>query len=178
MAPRPAGKAPPRPAGVVGPRPLLDRPPGDRFRAPEPEPRLDHPSAARSVAFGVLGWAIIVAGWLAFEGVLGLDWGMVVVAAVGGWAIGSLVGSGAWSGIPHPSSGRIRLFAGVLAGSAWLGGQIVVYLWTRVTLPESGLDLGSRIAATPFTAYLGGIIGPLDALEIVLLVTTAWWAAR
>ena len=169
-----------RSPGEVAPRRLLERPPGERFGAGNaaPESRLEPASSGRAVALGTLAWVAVILGWLVLAGALGLDWGMIVVAAVGGWMVGTLVRSGAWSGGAHHPSLSLRLFAAVLAASTWLGGQFLVYLWTRVTLPASGLDLGGRIAATPFGDYLGGVIGPLDALEIVLLAAIAWLSAR
>ena len=156
----------------------LDRPPGERLAVPEPPPLLARPSAARAIADGVAGWALVTVAWLVLGGVLGLDWGMAVVAAAGGWLIGVLVTEGAWSGRPHVRRARPRLLAAVLALAAWLSGQVAVYLWTRLTLPESHLGFAERVAATPFPVYLGGIFGPLEVVEVVLMGAVAWLAVR
>ena len=103
---------------------------------------------------------------------------MAVVAAAGGWLIAALVTEGAWSGQPHVRRAGPRLLAAVLALAAWLCGQVAVYLWTRLTLPDSHLGFVQRVAATPFPEYFGGIFGPLEVLEVVLMAVVAYLAAR
>lgn len=181
---RPGGAAerpaPPPGGGEAGgpARRLLDRPPGDRFRVGEPEPPATSPALGRAFAFALAGWIGVVLAWLILAGIVGLDWGMLVVAVAGGWLVGTLGSTGAWAGRPHVPRPSPRLLAALVAASAWLGGQAAVYLWTRVTLPESSLDVGARIAALPFADYLAGVIGPLDAIELALLAAIAWAAAR
>ncbi len=45
-----------------------------------------------------------------------------------------------------------RVLAIGFALAAWGAGQVLVYLWTRGTLPDARLDIAQRIAATPFPA--------------------------
>ena len=156
----------------------LERPPGERLAVPEPPPPRDRPSTVRAIAGGIGGAVLVTVAWLVLGGVLGLDWGMAVAAAAGAWLIGALVADGAWSGAPHVRRAGPPLLAVVLGLVAWLSGQFAVYLWTRLTLPDSHLGFAERVAATPFPAYFGGIFGPLEVLEIVLIATAAWLAAR
>ena len=156
----------------------LERPPGERLAVPAPPPPRERPSTARAVTGGIAGAVLVTVAWVVLGGVLGLDWGMAVAAGAGGWLIGAMVTEGAWSGVPHVRRAGPPLLAAVLALVAWFAGQFAVYLWTRLTLPDSHLGFAERVAATPFPAYFGGIFGPLEVLEIVLIATAAWLAAR
>ncbi len=156
----------------------LDRPPGERLAVTEPPPPLDRPSTARAIAGGIAGWALVTVAWFVLGGVFGLDWGMAVVAAAGGWLIGALVARGAWGTAAHVRRAGPRLLAAALALAAWLCGQVAVYLWTRLALPDSRLGFAERVAATPFPAYFGGIFGPLEVLEVLLIATVGYLAAR
>ena len=156
----------------------LDRPPGERLVSREAPPAAAHPATGRALALGLAGWAGVAVVWLLLEGVLGLDWGMVVVALAGGWLIGALVAAGAWRGERHVQRIAPRVLAIGFALAAWGTGQVLVYLWTRATLPDSRLDIAQRIAATPFPAYFGGIVGPLEVIEVVLTAVGAFLAAR
>jgi hypothetical protein len=156
----------------------LDRPPGERLAVSEPPLTRERPSTARAVAGGIAGAVLVTVAWVVLGGALGLDWGMAVAAGAGGWLIGALVTEGAWSRVPHVRRAGPPLLAAVLGLVAWLAGQYAVYLWTRLTLPDSHLGFTERVAATPFPVYFGGIFGPLEVLEIVLIATAAWLAAR
>jgi len=175
-----ASDARPRLPGEVQPpwARRLERPPGERLAVPESPPPLDRPRMARALAFGLAADAALGVAWLVLGGALGLEWGLAVLALAGGWLVGTAIAAGAWGGDPHVDTHAPRLLAVGLALAAWLGGQVAVYFWTRVTLPESTLSLGQRIAATPFTDYFGGIVGPLEVLEVVLVAGAAYVASR
>jgi len=157
---------------------LLERAPGERLAVPEPPAPLTDARMGRALAAGLLAGVIVVVAWLALGGALGLDWGLAVVALAGGWLVGQVVSMGAWGGERHVPAVSPRLLSVGLAIVAWMGGQVAVYLWTRITLPDSALTVGERIAATPFTDYFGGIAGPLDMIEVLLIVGAAWFASR
>jgi hypothetical protein len=166
--------------GDVRPRsaPLLERAPGERLAVPEPPAPLADARMGRALAAGVVAGVIVVVAWLALGGALGLDWGLAVVALAGGWLVGQFVSMGAWGGERHVPALSPRLLSVGLAIVAWMGGQVAVYLWTRVTLPDSTLTVGQRIAATPFTDYFGGIAGPLEVIEVLVIIGAAWFASR
>ncbi len=132
----------------------------------------------RALAAGVAAGLVVVVVWLALGGALGLDWGLAVVALAGGWLVGQAVSMGAWGEERHVAALSPRLLSVGLAIVTWMGAQVAVYLWTRVTLPDSTLTVGQRIAATPFTDYFGGIAGPLEVIEVLVIVGAAWFASR
>ena len=98
-------------------RPRLERPPGDRYRRPEPGEqaeggRLDR--IARPVAV-VLG---TVLAFTVLGGLMTLTAGLIVVAAFAGWLIGKLVS-------PPPLAAIVGLVAVVLGFlGIWLFGRI------------------------------------------------------
>ncbi len=151
-----AGDARPLP-GDVRPRTArpLERPPGERLAVPEPPAPVAHARMGRALAAGFAAGLVVVVAWLSLGGALGLDWGLAVVALAGGWLVGQAVAMGAWGGERHVPALSPRLLSVGLAIVAWMGGQVAVYLWTRITLPDSALTVGERIAATPFTDYFG-----------------------
>lgn len=107
-----------------------------------------------------------------------VDLGLIVIAAVGGWAIGVAVAWGWWGFGIHPRLWGPPLLAAVLAGLAWLGGSVVDYLVSLAILPVSTRTFPERIAQQPFADYLGQQLSLLDGLEVVLLVVIAWRSAR
>jgi hypothetical protein len=166
--------------GEVKPRSarLLERAPGERLAVPEPPAPLAEARMGRALTAGVAAGVIVVVAWLVLDGALGLDWGLAVLALAGGWLVGQAVSMGAWSGERHVPALSPRLLSVGLAIVAWMSGQVAVYLWTRITLPDSTLTVGERIAATPFTDYFGGIAGPLEVIEVLVLAGAAWFASR
>jgi hypothetical protein len=166
--------------GEVRPRStrLLQHAPGERLAVPEPPAPVAEARMGRALTAGVAAGVIVVVAWLVLGGAVGLDWGLAVVALAGGWLVGQAVSMGAWSGERHVPALSPRLLSVGLAIAAWMSGQVAVYLWTRITLPDSTLTLGQRIAATPFTNYFGGIAGPLEVIEVFVIAGAAWFASR
>jgi hypothetical protein len=116
--------------------------------------------------------------WLLFAGVLGIDYGALVVAAVGGWAVGTAVAYGAWGEREHPPLRPLRGTAVGLALGAWLAGSVLDWLWAQASLPESTQSLAERLAQTPFLDWLSGQLSVLTVLQVGLLALFSWRASR
>ncbi len=175
----PPGDTAPRPEpGEVRPRGrLLGRAPAERFAesgaaAAAPVPRL-----GRGARFGFAAALAVALVWLLLAGVADISWGLIAVAVAGAWLIGSWVTYGCWGEVAHPASVRSRELAVAFSLGAWLAGWVGTYLWTRIILPGSTLDLAGRIAQTPFTAWFGALFGPVEVLELVAFAVVAWWTA-
>lgn len=120
-------------------RPLLDHPPSDRYKAapqaPEPGPA---PRAVRALAAGLGGAAAIAL----LGGPLSITLGLLVVAAVIGWVVGSLA---------RPSLGTAVVIA---VGSVALG---LVGIWLFARLEGGVLSLPD---------YFAQVHGPLVVVEL------------
>jgi hypothetical protein len=144
-APSAPPSAPPEP-GERGR--VLDRPPSDRYKEAAPAPSTDTPVSGRApqaVLAALVGAAVITI----LGGPLSVTVGLVGVAAVIGWAIGSIV---------RPSLG---LAVGLAIASIALG-LIGVWLVSRF---EGG------VLSLP--DYLGQVQGPLVAIEIAVAAIVA-----
>ena len=109
--------------------------------------------------------AVVVAamGWSVLRGILDLSVGLLVVAAVGGWVIGAILRR-------HP---RGNLLAASLGFAAWLASLMLTWLVTRLTLPNSSLDLAERLQQTTFLDYTAQQAGALEVASFVLLLGAA-----
>ena len=156
-------------------RRLLERPPGERYApvAKTPAP----PSVARAAAAGALSAATLALAWGLAEGELGLDIGLLVLAAFGGWLVGASVRWGAWRGRDRRRVTGLRALAATLAILVWPVAQAAAWVATRATLPESSLDLAGRLASTPYLTFVGDTVGPAALAEVFLLGLIAWLAA-
>jgi hypothetical protein len=143
----------------------LDRAPSDRYREPEPPPEAARPGTpARGIAFAcvvaILGAiAIGVAGE-----VLTITAGLLVIAAVLGWAVAVAVRVGAGASLPKP--GRTRAAVSIALAGIVLG-QIFIWLISR-----AGGDVLSPID------YLGEAYGILVPLQLAVAALAAWLGAR
>ena len=165
--------------GEAGPRPRrLPRPPGARYGGPASPVGVAGTDRGRALVLGLGAAAVVALAFGVGVGVFDLGWGLLVIAIVGGVAIGGAVRPGAWSGQEHVEDRRLRGAAAVLALGAWGAGALLDHLLGLVTLPGSSLPLPERIAAAPFVDYLAARFGPLELLELVLLAGSAWRAAR
>ena len=140
----------------------LARPPSDRYRTSVPDrERGSAPpqggARASSLGLGTLAALAGAAATVALGGVMAVSGGLLIVAVVTGYAIGSSV------------AGRSRAvwIAVTLAVAGILLGQVGLWLFARV---EGG------VLALP--DYLGQTFGVLVPLEIVLGAAAAWWTAR
>jgi hypothetical protein len=130
------------------------------------------------VFFGGLAALAVALGWLLVAGVLGLDYGAVVVAVGLGWLVGTAVAYGAWSGAGHAADAAIRALAVVLALAGWGVGVFLDYLWSQLTIPEATSTFADRLAAEPFPAWVAGQLSPLFVLSAIVVGLFAWRAAR
>jgi hypothetical protein len=155
----------------------LRRPPSSRYEpAASGLPRGAEP--ARAAAFGALAALGVAAVWLIVAGVLGLDYGAVLVGVGLGWLVGTAVAYGAYGEAEHVPDGRIRGLAVGLALCGWGLGVFLDYLWSQLTLPASQLTLPERLAAEPFPAWVAGQVSPLLVAAAVIVGVFAWRAAR
>ena len=127
---------------------------------------------------GVVGALLFAVAWLLFAGVLGIDYGAVVLAALGGWAIATAVVYGAWSERPHERVPRLSVAAVALALAGWLGGNVLDWIWSQAVLAGSALPLPERVAQTPFPAWFAGQLSVLTVLQVGLLVLVGWRSSR
>lgn len=156
----------------------LGEPPSRRYEAVPAAVPVLAASRPRALFFGGLAALATAVGWLLVAGVLGLDYGAVVVAILLGWLVGTAVAYGAWSGGVHGPDAGIRTIAVALAVAGWGLGVFLDYLWSQLTIPESQQTLAERLAAEPFPAWVGGQLNPLFILSAVAVGLFAWRAAR
>jgi hypothetical protein len=116
--------------------------------------------ASAVALLAAIAWALIK-GILEFAGVL-------IVAALGGWAIGALL----WQVRASP------LIAAVIAGLAWVTGLVFAWLLAMATLPGSSRTFLERVEGTPFLEWLGPQFGVVEIAGLVLYVAAALYGAR
>jgi hypothetical protein len=132
----------------------LERPPGERY-SETPAPAASRPEESSAGAGQALVVAAIAAGLIALlGGPLSLTVGLLAVAAVGGWLVGSLL--------------RPRVGAAIaLAVGAVVVGLAGVWLFSRV---EGGV-------LDPMT-YIAEVHGPLVIVELAVAAIAAALATR
>lgn len=134
-APPPAGREPGEP------RRVLDRPPSERYATPAIVPEAGPARrASRALATGLIGAAVIAF----LGGPLSVTFGLIGIAAVIGWAVGS---------VARPSLG---LAVGIAAGSVALG-LVGIWLFSRLEGGVLGLP-----------DYLAAVQGPLVLVELTV----------
>jgi hypothetical protein len=165
---------PAEPVPPVGQAPgerRLAHPPSDRYRVAEaaavdaategPDPDA---SVARGLVFATLAAVGGAAAILILGGVLTLTAGLVVVAAVTGWAVAQALRVGAGQDL---TGGRRAATAVAIALAAVALGQLLLWLYART---EGGvLPIGDYLAET------FGILVPVQAVAACL---AAWVTAR
>lgn len=160
-------------SSTPGPTPgerRLAHPPSDRYRAAEaraeaarvaPDPNA---SIARGVALAVVAAILGAVAIVLLGGILAFTAGLVVVAAVTGWAIAAGLRFGAG---PNLRPGRRAAIAVGLAIVAILAGQLGLWQYARI---EGGV-LGPL-------DYLAEVFGLLVPIEFVVAIAAAWLVAR
>jgi len=128
-------------------------------------------STPRSIALAVLLAFAAALGaasaWAIMRGLLELGPGSLVVAALGGWAIGAAVR------LAHGPP----LLAALLASAAWLAGLLLTWLLAMAILPGSTRTFAERVAGTPFLDWLSPQLGVLEAAALLLYMGVAAWTA-
>ena len=121
----------------------------------------------RAMLYGDLA-ALLTAAATALGGVFAITAGLLVVAAVGGRAIGTMILTGGGTALAGPSQRAIRLTLAITSAIlAFLLGQ--VGLWF-----VAGLEGG--VLSPP--EYLGQTFGLLVPLQAALLIGIAAWTTR
>lgn len=121
---------------------------------------------------GALLEALLVAllaavAWALLKGVLEFP-GALVVAVVGGWAMGALL----WGVRASP------LYAAGLAVAAWFLGLVLTWLVAMAILPGSSRTFLERVAGTPFPDWLAPQFGLFEIMGLALYVLSALYGAR
>ena len=122
----------------------------------------------RAMLYGDLAALLTAAATAVLGGVFAISAGLLVVAAVGGRAIGKMVLIGGGSALAEPSQRSIRLLLAITSAIlAAVLGQLGLWF-------VSGLEGG---VLSPLD-YLGQTFGVLVPLQVLLLVGVAAWTAR
>ena len=132
----------------------------------------------RGLLFGAGAAVVVALAWLVVAGVLQLDLGTLVVAAICGWAVGTAIVWGAWGEGMHFPDVPLRVAAVALGIAAWAIGTMLVYLFSQATLPGSTLSFDQRLSATPFVEWFIGQLSPILLLQPALIAGFAYRAAR
>ncbi len=123
----------------------------------------------RALAFGTLVALATGVVWAVLSAVFDLHLGLLVVAAFGGWLIGSAV---------KPVGGRARRWAIGLALVATVIGSVGDFVLSQALLPEATTPVLQRLSLGSYLDYLSGTFDPVVALAVVVLVIVAWRSAR
>ena len=123
----------------------------------------------RALAFGTLAAVGTGAAWAVLSAVFDLHLGLLVVAAFGGWLIGSAV---------KPTGDRARRWAIGLAMLATVVGSVGDFVLSQALLPEASTPLIERLSLGSYIDYLSGTFDVVVALAFVVLVVVAWRSAR
>jgi hypothetical protein len=139
---------------------------------------LDRPRAVRGFDYGLLaGLAFaFVYGFMAEP--IGLTWGLVAIAFVGGMVVGASVKRGAWSKRPHNPSIRIQLLAALIALGAWIVGLFLAYFFSQAFFPEATTPLLDRVSIAGFSDYFVGLFEQIRLIHAASLAAVAFMAWR
>jgi asparagine N-glycosylation enzyme membrane subunit Stt3 len=154
-----------QPANEPGER-RLARPPSDRYSstASEPGEGSSVGSPARGMLFGDLVAVMGAAAITLAGGLVTITAGLLVVAAVVGWAVAVAVAYGAGASL----RGRARAWISVLTALISVGlGQVGLWLLAR---GEGGV--------LPLIDYLGETFGILVPLQLAIAGLVAWLRSR
>ncbi|MBA2487890.1 MAG: hypothetical protein H0V36_01030 [Chloroflexi bacterium] len=164
-------------AGEVRRRDGLARPPGERYRS-RSAPVATGPAHLRGALAGLLvgGATALVLGLL--SAILDVTLGLLVVAVVGGWAIGVAVVRATWRSTGQPAADATRVIGAACGVLAWLGGRLVDWLVSLAILPGSTLSIGERLVNSPFIVWLTPQLSLIDGGQLLLLAALAWRSAR
>jgi hypothetical protein len=145
---------------------------------------VNDPTDSPRFAFGLgLGWlaAFVFAAVYGLSAELvGLTFGLPVVALLGGWIIGTAVAYGGWGEAEHLPSRGLRLGAVALAVGGWIVGLIVAYIVSQALIPQATTALTDRLSVGGFFDYILGldVVRFIHLLSLALVAVMAWRAAR
>ena len=136
------------------------------------------PDLVRASILGILAGLATAGVFAVLAAVLDARLPLLVVAAVGGLAVGLGVRRGAWYGLAHVPRRSPSALAVGLALVTWVGCQFGAYLLSLATLPASSLTFSERLASQPFLDWLSPQFGAIEILELFLLAGFAWYSSR
>ena len=143
----------------------LDRPPSDRYVAPQDaEPQPAPGSVGRAVAYGAGAALVGALLTILLGGIVALSAGLLVVWATAGDVIGMLTKLGGGAAVPTSSRALLA----------------VVVALVGVALGQLGLwwYAGTEGGVLPLVDYLAETFGLLVPLQALLAAGFAWWGAR
>lgn len=127
-------------------------------------------SRSRSVLVALAAGLGAAVAWALLRSVLDITVGSLVVAALGGWAIGR--------SLRHSVAGGSSWLAGGLAAAGWLASLLLSWVVAMAILPESSRSLPERLAATSFLDWLLPQLGVVEFGALVVWVGAALIAIR
>jgi hypothetical protein len=139
---------------------------------------MEHPRLGDALVFGLGAAAATVIVSALLRDILDVSFGLLVIAGVGGWLVGAGIRWGAWAGRPHRGSAVLGVIGVVFGGLCWLLGLVAAWLLSMAILTGSSRSFTDRLAATPFVDWLSPQLDPLDYVQLLLLVSIAWYVAR
>lgn len=115
--------------------------------------------------------------WAVASAILDVGVGLVIVAAVAGWLIGTAVALGAEPGSFRRARTTVALAVAITLAT-WPVAIFVTYLVSRAILQGSTLSFLERVAQTPFLDFAAPQFLPAGPLEIAALALFGWLGAR
>jgi hypothetical protein len=146
----------------------------------EPIDPSDSPRFAYALGVGWLAAAVFAVVYAASAELIGLTFGLPVVALLGGWIIGSAVAYGGWGELAHVPYRGLRVGAVSLAVEGWVLGLILAYVLSQAFIPQASTALSDRLSVAGFFDYLLGldVVRFIHLLSLALVAFMAWRAAR
>jgi hypothetical protein len=140
----------------------------------------DSPRFALGLGLGWLAAAAFAVVYALSAELLGLTFGLPIVALAGGWLIGTAVAFGGWGEFEHLPHQRLRVGAVSLAVEGWLLGLILAYILSQAFIPQASTPLSDRLSVGGFFDYFLGLDFArfLHLLALPLAALMAWRAAR
>ena len=138
---------------------------------------MSRPNLRRGLAYGIAMALPFAAVWAVAAAVLDLGAGLLLVAAIAGWLIGTAAALGAEPGTIRRTRGTVTLAVAVSLAT-WPAATIGAYLLGLAILPGSTLPFLERMANAPFLDTLAQQFLPLGALELGALALFGWLGAR
>ena len=132
------------------------------------------------MGLGLLAALVFAAVYGLSAELVGLTFGLPVVALVGGWIIGTAVAYGAWGESVHEPLRTLRRGAVLLAVVAWLLGLILAYVVSQALIPQAVTVLSDRLSVGGFFDYILGldVVRFIHLLSLAFVAVMAWRAAR
>jgi hypothetical protein len=140
----------------------------------------DSPRVAYALGLGSLAAFAFAAAYGLSAELVGLTFGLPVIALLGGWIIGTIVAYTAWGEGEHPLNRGLRVGAAALAVEGWALGLILAYIVSQALIPQASTALADRLSVSGFLDYLLGLdlVRFIHLLSLAFVAFMAWRAAR